>query len=608
MNIFELETFNLADAVKFNEKLNPRLWDEHEKMRPDVHKALMSIAEDFRTSLGIPDLDLVDITVSGSNAAYTYTPESDIDLHLVVNFPTENIDVYRELFNAKKFQYNTQHKITIGGMPVELYVQDASEPHVSQGIYSLLNNEWIEIPKRRKSEVDDVSVRSKFEDYSDRIEQTIASKNSSEIKQLIDRIGQMRKAGLHGAGEFSVENLVFKMLRHNGLLQKLFDARNEAHDAELSLAERERLKLHKPIKYGYGVDFIDEVTLTPDGTNPSTCEFTNEVTLTPDGTNPTTCQFTNEENKGIPEETIQDFVNFCSDKLGLSNTPELKLKRDPEWSKRAKTFGRYDGETNRLEVSVAGRHLMDVLRTIAHELTHQHQHEREDVPHDAGDTGSPFENEANARAGILMRDYGQTNPDLFGTPSDIDEGWKNWAAAGMASAALAGSPQAQGQSVQQGLGAIQNIGTAVNTFKGVDWNTLLKSEAGLALYNYIAANGGNPNAQNLSGLYQWQKQMQKDQSTQQRRQDPSPAGYTQSGNGPLPGYTQMNEASGYIPTAAEAKDPRFEMALTVDVRPGATGKAANAFLLNTDAQGHPQMLRPDGMVQRMMEEFNNFKK
>jgi len=69
----------------------------------------------------------------------------------------------------------------------------------------------------------------------------------------------------------------------------------------------------------------------------------------------------------------------------------------------------------------------------------------------------------------------------------------------------------------------------------------------------------------------------------------------------------LKESSGYIPTAAEANDPRFEMALTVDVRPGALGKAANSFLLNTDRQGHPQELRPDGLVNRMMVEYLEFK-
>jgi hypothetical protein len=71
---------------------------------------------------------------------------------------------------------------------------------------------------------------------------------------------------------------------------------------------------------------------------------------------------------------------------------------------------------------------------------------------------------------------------------------------------------------------------------------------------------------------------------------------------------ELNEASGYIPTAAQAHDPRYEMALTVDVRPGALGKAANSFLLNTDSQGHPQELRPDGLVNRMMNEYLEFKK
>ena len=69
----------------------------------------------------------------------------------------------------------------------------------------------------------------------------------------------------------------------------------------------------------------------------------------------------------------------------------------------------------------------------------------------------------------------------------------------------------------------------------------------------------------------------------------------------------INEATGYIPTAAEANDPRFEMALTVDIKPGAIGKNANKLLLNTDSQGHPQELRPDGVVKRMMKEYLEFK-
>ncbi|NBR26138.1 MAG: hypothetical protein EBU08_20615 [Micrococcales bacterium] len=120
MNLHELDRYKLSDAVKFNARLNPRIWGQDEHLKPQVRDALMKIADDFRATLGVKDLDLKDITLSGSNAAYTYTPNSDIDLHLVVDIP--NDEVYRELFDAKKYAYNNQHNIKIGGYDVELYV------------------------------------------------------------------------------------------------------------------------------------------------------------------------------------------------------------------------------------------------------------------------------------------------------------------------------------------------------------------------------------------------------------------------------------------------------------------------------------------------------
>ncbi len=136
MDIYELDSYRLSDAVKFHTELNPALWDG-DRMRPEVREALIKIADDFREFLGISDLAVEDITVSGSNAAYTYTPHSDIDLHLLVDFSKLNPDqVYQELFNAKKYQYNDQHDIKIRGYDVELYVQDAGKPVRSLGISS----------------------------------------------------------------------------------------------------------------------------------------------------------------------------------------------------------------------------------------------------------------------------------------------------------------------------------------------------------------------------------------------------------------------------------------------------------------------------------------
>jgi hypothetical protein len=94
MNLTELDRYKLSDAVKFNARLNPKIWGQDEHLKPQVRDALMKIADDFRATLGVKDLDLKDITLSGSNAAYTYTPNSDIDLHLVVDIPDD--EVYRE--------------------------------------------------------------------------------------------------------------------------------------------------------------------------------------------------------------------------------------------------------------------------------------------------------------------------------------------------------------------------------------------------------------------------------------------------------------------------------------------------------------------------------
>ena len=142
MHLKELKEFRLDDVVKFNQELNPKLWQRDETLLPKVRDTLLEIAEDFQEFLGVNGYDLKDITISGSNSAYTYTEISDIDLHLVVDMSkAEKSEIYRELFDAKKYQYNDLHDYKIGPHDIELYVQDAKQKHVSQGIYSILTND-----------------------------------------------------------------------------------------------------------------------------------------------------------------------------------------------------------------------------------------------------------------------------------------------------------------------------------------------------------------------------------------------------------------------------------------------------------------------------------
>ena len=411
MNIHELETYDLGDAVRFHDQLNPRLWGPDEHLRPEVREKLLATAADFQEFLGVPDLDLQDITISGSNAAYSYTPHSDIDLHLVVRVPDDS--VYRELFDAKKFQYNQQHDIRIGGADVELYVQPADQPHVSQGIYSVLNGDWISVPRRRRANIDDDSVRHKYEDLGHRIESVIQSGDRSGIEDMIARVKQMRQAGLADTGEFGPENLAFKLLRAQGLIKGLYDARNQARDQELSLMEKKRRRRRTRYGYGgywypgFGYGSTDSGESGGDGGGG---ESVQETGATPDGVNPSTKMFLEDQDHS---SIIREFLGLCRQKLNLKSLPTVVLHRDPAWSQRTGSFGQFDMDSGRLHVSLADRHIMDVLRTLAHELVHHQQNTKQALPADAGETGSKYENEANARAGEIMRDFAQQKPEIF---------------------------------------------------------------------------------------------------------------------------------------------------------------------------------------------------
>lgn len=248
MNLHELDTFKLSDAIHFHRNLNPGIFDG-DNMNPKVREQLLLIAEDFIEHLGIRNLDVKDITLSGSNAAYTYTKHSDIDLHILVDMNQfKDDDVYREFFHAKKTIYNDEHNIKIKGFDVELYVQDTNEPVISLGEYSVMNDKWIRLPRKRKAELDQISAKLKFEKLAKLAEYALKSNNLEKILKVLKNIKKYRQAGLDLNGEFGPENLAFKALRSKGIIKNLYDRMHDLHSRELSLPEAiyENKLLDKP--------------------------------------------------------------------------------------------------------------------------------------------------------------------------------------------------------------------------------------------------------------------------------------------------------------------------------------------------------------------------
>lgn len=107
---------------------------------------------------------------------------------------------------------------------------------------------------------------------------------------------------------------------------------------------------------------------------------------------------------------LDSFVSFASEKLGLKSLPNIRFKGPHD---KFNSFAAYSPGRRDIVVTAANRHPMDVFRSVAHELVHQHQDERGALYDGAGETGSPIEDEANYLAGRIMRLYARDNPHHF---------------------------------------------------------------------------------------------------------------------------------------------------------------------------------------------------
>ncbi len=238
MNISELEKFKIEDAINFHDELNPLLFDENNKLKPNIKKQLEIITDDFIEFMGIPDLAVEDVIITGSNVAFTYTPHSDIDLHLLVDFAElPESDVYKELFNAKKSLYNDTYDITVREIPVELYVQDTAQAHTSLGEYSLMQDKFTRFPSKQRANLDEISAEHKFERLEELCIEGLKSNDIEKVNNVLSIIKRYRQAGLDQKGEFGPENLAFKAIRSKGYFQALFDLRNKLRGKQLSIEE-----------------------------------------------------------------------------------------------------------------------------------------------------------------------------------------------------------------------------------------------------------------------------------------------------------------------------------------------------------------------------------
>ena len=225
--------------------LNEDFW-QNEKLNPKVRKVILAIVKNYLKStnlrLSIDNIDEIEFT--GSLANYNHNKFSDVDIHLLFDFSElgNDPDFMRELLRAKAINWNNRHNVTIFGHEVELYIADAKSDHHSTGVYSVKNDKWLIKPvkdAKLSAELNLNKVKDKADKISKQIDMLAVKDDVSleKIESLKDKIKKMRESGLETGGEYSTENLAFKLLRRRGELNTLYTLMNQARDEELSLDE-----------------------------------------------------------------------------------------------------------------------------------------------------------------------------------------------------------------------------------------------------------------------------------------------------------------------------------------------------------------------------------
>ena len=357
---------DVIDSFDIQNTLVPEVWDG-EKLKPEVREKLLKIAQDFFDSLELPKgTKLKDIKLTGSLANYNWSKFSDFDLHLVLDFSDVDDDeeFVRNYFMAKKGIWNDAHDITIYDFPVEVYVENEGESHTASGLYSILNDEWIVIPKKQEVMIDKDDISTKAEDYISQTEKVQKLYDEGKYEEVIskvdkikERLSNMRSSGLEKGGEYSVENLAFKVLRRANIIGKLNDLKSKSYDTLMTIKENMGDNLASHIK------------------------------------------------------SLTDYM--ANSGLKLNPYPELEFIEDDK-ENATNVFGKtayYMPSDQKVVLYTLDRHPKDVLRSYAHELIHHHQNLSGTLNHsnttntnedDALDT---IEREAYENGNILFRNW-----------------------------------------------------------------------------------------------------------------------------------------------------------------------------------------------------------
>ena len=246
---FVQDDFEPIKSFYIKDELNDKIWNNFD-LDSDVRRNLLRIGQDFFEGTDIKT-DVIDIVLCGSLCNYNWSERySDYDLHIIVDLKDidDDVEIAEKLCDYAKKMWNSQHDIKIKGYEVEVAIQDEDDMKASikagrmGGVFSLMKNEWIKKPQKVEFEPDEKLIRMKAEtvmESIDDLESQVEEDKYEHFKEKIDKVWKkvkdFRKSGLESeSGEFSIGNLVFKLLRRNGYVGKVVKMKNQAYDKQFN--------------------------------------------------------------------------------------------------------------------------------------------------------------------------------------------------------------------------------------------------------------------------------------------------------------------------------------------------------------------------------------
>lgn len=235
---------SVMKSFRLKKVLAPMLWDR-KVLKDEIREKLIEIAKDFSKDWPF-ELGEEDILLTGSIANYNWSEYSDIDLHILVDYDKIKHDreLVSEYFHKAATVWNERHDILIKNHEVEIYVQDVAEEHFSTGVYSLLTEKWLHKPDRVVMPLDTDLIQQKAEMQISKIDTIQQMMDSGDVEEAHDmtqrlkkKMRKMRQTGLEDEGTYSVENMVFKVLRRTGELERLSNLKDGSYDRMMGVEQ-----------------------------------------------------------------------------------------------------------------------------------------------------------------------------------------------------------------------------------------------------------------------------------------------------------------------------------------------------------------------------------